>query len=180
MTAILRDEQLVTAEHKQDFDVLFLEHYDRVYGILYRLLGNRAEAEDVAQEVFLRLYQKPPDLDGNVAGWLYRVATNAGYNAIRSRKRRWSWQRWLVQREHAPSPSELLESEEKRAAVRETLAQLKPQQAQLLLLRHMGMSYTEIAQALEINPASVGKLLSRASVAFQTAYQLMLKEQKNA
>ncbi len=171
MTAILRNEQLVQTATERDFDALFLAHYDRVYGILFRLLGSRAEAEDAAQEVFLRLYQQPPAQTKNVAGWLYRVATNIGHNTIRSRKRRWSWQRWLVSTEQAPAPDALLESEESRAAVRDALAQLKPQQAQLLLLRHMGMSYAEIAESLKLNPNSVGKLLSRASRAFQAAYQ---------
>ena len=80
------------------FEVLFYRHYDRVYGLLFRLLGNRVEAEDITQEVFLKLYRQP--LSGkrehNLSAWLYRVATNMAYNQIRGRKRRWGRNRWLL------------------------------------------------------------------------------------
>ncbi len=152
------------------FDDLFLEHYDRVYGILYRLVGTRAEAEDLAQEVFLKLHQKPPRHDENISGWLYRVATNMGYNALRSRKRRWSWQRWLVKDELGSDPAETVVENETAAAVRAALAKLPPKQGQLLLLRQMGLSYAELAEACDINPASVGKQLSRATEKFRAHY----------
>lgn len=186
MTAILRHEQLLNpvaddvVKETSNFDALFLAHYDRVYGILYRLVGTRAEAEDLAQEVFLKLYQQPNVQQGNVGAWLYRVATNSGYNAIRSRKRRWSWQKWLVNNESAPSAETLLNKTEEQAAVRDTLAQLKPQQAQLLLLRHIGLSYAEIAESCEMNHNSVGKQLARATQAFRTAYILTTKERHHA
>ena len=186
MTAIFRHAQRVEdqaderAEAWGDFDALFLAHYDRVYGILYRLVGTRDEAEDLAQDVFLKLYQQPAVQQGNVGAWLYRVATNHGYNAIRSRKRRWQWQRWLVQRDNAPSAETLLDQAEEQAAVRATLAQLKPQQAQLLLLRHIGLSYAEIAASCQINVNSVGKQLARASQAFRTMYILTTKERHHA
>ena len=172
MTVVLPSEQLIESERGDAFDALFLAHYDRVYGILYRLLGTRAEAEDIAQEVFLKLYQLPPAKQVNVSAWLYRVATNAGYNAIRGRKRRWQWQTWLVDSAEMPTPGQLLERDETCTAVRDALAKLKPQQAQLLLLRHMGMSYAELADACEMNAASVGKQLSRAGEAFRKAYLL--------
>jgi RNA polymerase sigma-70 factor (ECF subfamily) len=153
------------------FDELFLEHYDRVYGILFRLVGTRDEAEDLAQEVFLKLHQNPPRSSENMAGWLYRVATNMGYNALRSRKRRWSWQRWLIKDEPAKDPLERVVANETTVAVRVALAKLPPQQGQLLLLRQMGLSYAELADACDINPASVGKQLSRAIAKFRAVYQ---------
>ena len=77
------------------FEALFHQHYDRVYGLLFRLLGNRAEAEDVTQEVFLKLHDHAfsrrflnRNREHNVGAWLYRTATNAAYNAIRGRQRR--------------------------------------------------------------------------------------------
>ncbi len=164
-------QQIHEASEPQSFETIFLAHYDRVYGILYRLLGSRDEAEDAAQEVFLKLYQRPPSADANVGAWLYRVATNTGYNVIRGRKRRWQWQRWLVPAGDAPSPADLLEDDQRRDAVRTTLAQLKPRQAQLLLLRHMGLSYQELAEACDIKPASVGKQLARATEAFRAHWK---------
>ena len=80
----------------ESFEALFYRHYDRVYGLLFRLVGNRAEAEDLAQEVFVKLYQHTsrrrllrPARKQNISAWLYRVATNTGYDALKIRKRRW-------------------------------------------------------------------------------------------
>ena len=85
------------------FETLFYRHYDRVYGLLYRLVGNRAEAEDLAQEVFVKLYKHTSRRrffgsarKQNIGAWLYRVATNAGYDALKMRKRRWQRDTLLV------------------------------------------------------------------------------------
>jgi RNA polymerase sigma-70 factor (ECF subfamily) len=85
------------------FEMLFYRHYDRVYGLLYRLVGSRAEAEDLAQEVFIKLYKHTsrrwflrPATKQNISAWLYRVATNAGYDALKTRKRRWQRDTLLV------------------------------------------------------------------------------------
>ncbi|NJN94597.1 MAG: RNA polymerase sigma factor [Anaerolineales bacterium] len=87
----------VQAGDDASFETLFLRHYERVYAALFALLGNKADAEDMAQQAFLKLYHAPERLrlDGdetNVSGWLYRVALNEGYNALRRQKRRVAWQ----------------------------------------------------------------------------------------
>ena len=157
------------------FEVLFYRHYDRVYGLSFRLLGNRVEAEDVTQEVFLKLYHWP--LSGkrehNLSSWLYRVATNMAYNQIRSRKRRWGRNRLLVQdsSDDSSEPSEGIAREETRSAVREALSALPQRQTQLLVLREMGLSYAELAEACDVAPGSVGTLLGRAAEAFRKVYR---------
>jgi RNA polymerase sigma-70 factor (ECF subfamily) len=157
------------------FEALFYRHYDHVYGLLFRLVGNRTEAEDITQEVFLKLYRQP--LGGrrehNVKGWLYRVATNMGYNHIRSTKRRWGRDTHLVPdvTDAAQQPPEMAIQTEIRAAVRAALATLPERHTQLLLLRQMGMSYADLATACDIAPGSVGTLLSRAAQAFREAYE---------
>ena len=161
---------VLTSADTVSFDELFLSEYDRVYGILYRLVGTRDEAEELAQEVFLKLYNSPPRTNENVQGWLYRVATNLGYNALRGRKRRWSWQRWLVPTGYVADPVEVVEQNEATAAVRAALAKLPPKEGQLLLLRQMGLSYAELAETCNIKPTSVGKQLSRAADKFRAAY----------
>lgn len=72
------------------FEALFDQHWPRVYGVLLRLTGDPAEAEDLALEVFWRLHQHPPTRGdaANMGGWLYRVAANLGYNALRAARRR--------------------------------------------------------------------------------------------
>jgi len=161
------------------FETLFHRHYDRVYGLLFRLLGNRAEAEDLTQEVFLKLYQHAFSRrflairrEHNIGAWLYRTATNAGYNAVRSRQRRWQRNVLLLpDPEGSPGAEREVERRETQKAVRATLARLPRRQTQLLLLRQMGLSYAECAAACDIAPGSVGTLLARAAKAFRQAYE---------
>jgi RNA polymerase sigma-70 factor, ECF subfamily len=157
------------------FDALFRRHYDRVYGLLFRLVGNRVEAEDLTQEVFLKLYRQPlrGSREHNVGAWLYRVATNMGYNHIRGRRRFWQRNVALVPEEKSrqDDPAERAAERETKAAVRAALARLPERQVQLLLLRQMDLSYAELAAACEVAPGSVGTLLARAADAFRKAYR---------
>ena len=169
--------QQASAGDMASFETLFQRHYERVYGLLFRLLGNRVEAEDLTQEVFLQLYQRPPTDNNqrdehNLSAWLYRVATNMGYNAIRGRQRRWQRNTVLVPPEQDPEgdPAQQMAAQEAITAVRHTLAQLSPRDGQLLLLRQMDFSYAEIAAICEINPNSVGTLLARAARTFKELY----------
>lgn len=154
------------------FETLFQRHYDRVYGILFRLVGERGEAEDLAQEVFLRLndHARRRNHDDSVGAWLYRVATNLGYNALRDRRRRWQRDVNLVPPEAGDAEAEVARREERRA-VRAALARLSERQAQLLILRQMEFSYAECAAIVGVAPASVGALLARAARAFREAYE---------
>jgi len=155
------------------FEALFHRHYQRVYYLLYRLVGNRQEAEELAQDVFMRLYQRPLRRGNNVGGWLYRVATNMGYNALRGKKRRGRREEAVMADTPLTAPSAAAEGERRatRAEVRTTLARLKPRQGQLLLLRQMGFSYKELAVVLGVSPNSIGTLLARAEKAFRKAYE---------
>jgi len=170
------------------FESLFLQHYQPVYGVLFRLLGNRADAEDVAQQVFLKLYHHPrlmrahDDDDTNVAGWLYRVAVNTGYNALRSRNRRRSWLDRLMAlwptEQGISTPETAAERQEQQTEVRKILAAMKPRDAKLLMFRHSGLSYKEIAAALHVAPGSVGSLLTRAERAFARSYRASIPQEE--
>ncbi len=169
-----------------DFDALFLAHYDGVYRLAYRLAGTREEAEDLAQEAFLRLHRSPhlwqaaanSTIEHNVRAWLYRVVTNLAYNALRGERRR----RQREDRLAGPAAPDTdvdiadaalgaVEQAQAAAQVRRALAALSERQVQLLLLRQAGLSYRELADALGIAPGSVGTLLARAEAAFVTAYR---------
>lgn len=160
------------------FETVFHHHYDKVYGLLFRLVGNRAEAEDIAQEVFLKLYYHAYESkffagkkEHNIGGWLYQVATNMGYNAIRGRKRQWQRDMLLVPDEKGGmSAEQKAEKREEETAVRRALTHLQPRQVQLLLMRQMEFSYAECAEACGVSPSSVGTLLARAAEAFRKAY----------
>jgi RNA polymerase sigma-70 factor, ECF subfamily len=160
---------------EQSFSLLFHRHYDRVYGLLYRLLGSRVEAEDLAQEVFLRLYRQPfsRQREHNVGAWLYRTATNMGYNELRSRSRRWRRDAVLLPdpTDEPIRPADAAAQAETRAAVQAALARLPQRDVLLLLLRQMGLSYEELAAACGVAPGSVGTLLRRASAAFRQTYE---------
>lgn len=155
------------------FEALFHRHYQRVYRLAYRLVGDDGEAEEIAQEAFLRLYQRPLRRGDNVAGWLYRVATNLGYNLLRGNKRRWRREESVLAEIETTSPGAAVECHRRaeQAQVRAALARLKPQQGQLLLLRHMGFSYKELAEVLSVSPNSIGTLLVRAEKAFRRVYR---------
>src|SRR6202140_4166847 len=73
-----------------EFETLFVKHYPGIVGILRRIVGDHGRAEDLASEVFLKLYLRrlSQDSDTNVAGWLYRTATNLGIDALRATARR--------------------------------------------------------------------------------------------
>ena len=184
---MLTDAKLLTqlqAGDKASFEVLFLRHYDRIYNILYRLFGNQADAEDVAQQVFLKLYQSPRRIrlqgsETNVAGWLYRVAVNTGYNTLRGRRRqeKWGWL-WPFTSSSPADPADITETNDLQTRVRRILAQMKPRDAKLLVLRHSGLSYKELAVVLKLAPGSIGSLLTRAERAFAQKYRLAYPEQE--
>lgn len=159
------------------FEKAFGEHWHKVYAVLYRLLGDPDEAQDLALEVFWRLHRRPPRFNDELCldGWLYRVAINLGLNAMRSRQRR---QRYEEEAGHlafneysSEDPAIEVEQIQEREWVRVTLAQMKPRSAKLLVLRHSGLSYAEIASALDISLGSVGTLLARAEREFEGRYQ---------
>jgi RNA polymerase sigma-70 factor, ECF subfamily len=182
---------------QEAYEAVFHMYYGQVFALAYRLLGSAPEADDVAQEAFLRLYLKPlpAGREHNLRAWLVRVATNLGYNALRSRRRRQAHERQVepetadglagsedsktvvngVNRATQDLASESSDSHAAAEQVREVLALMPERQAQILLLRHSGLSYGEVAEAMGIAPGSVGTLLVRAERAFRHVYSEMEK-----
>lgn len=163
-----------TTADKTDFDTLFSQHWDRICEVLYRLVGDWQEAEDLALETFMRLHQRPPKRNDSISGWLYRVATNLGFNALRARKRRRRYEeragKIVLKGDQSSNPELAFERKQKREDVRMTLANMKPRSAKLLILRHSGLTYAEIAAAIEVSVTSVGTLLARAESEFEKMY----------
>jgi RNA polymerase sigma-70 factor (ECF subfamily) len=161
----------------KSFEELFLTHYSRIVRILRRIVGDHARAEDLASEVFLKLYRQPlsQTSESNVPGWLYRTATNLGIDSLRAVARRNRLEQDAARREVSGVSSEngldAALRTEREQRVRGVLADLKPAQAQILLLRASGHSYKELAAAVEVEPGSVGTLLIRAEAAFAERYR---------
>lgn len=154
-----------------NFDALYRTHYPRIYRFLYRLTQSGDEAEDLAQETFVKLYRcldkaTPPE---NPTAWLFKVAANACYSHLRQTRRR----RELVadERSHLhfpPGPSavgsvedEFMEKE-KRSRIRWAMEKLPLKDRMILELFQTGLPYDDIARILELKPSSVGKKLFRA------------------
>jgi RNA polymerase sigma factor (sigma-70 family) len=158
------------------FEELFLATYPKLVAILRRMLGDSGRAEELANEAFLKLHSNilPPTDRSNVAGWLYRTAMNLGIDELRARNRHTPLAREASQAVAVSSQPEnglqALLRAEKQQRVRLTLSKLKPEWAQILLLRASGYSYKEIATHLEIAAGSVGTLLIRAEAGFEKCY----------
>lgn len=152
------------------FEEAFHAHYDRVARTIARIVRDPARAEELAVEVFWKLWRKPEPLGGEVGGWLYRTAVRAGLYDLRREARRARYHRLLPFLGGPSTPEEAHAAAEERAHVRAVLGGMNSRQAELLLLRGSGMSYQDVAAALGLNPASVGTLLSRAQQAFRKEY----------
>lgn len=154
-----------------DFD--FKELFDANYAMVVRhamfIVAERAMAEDIAQETFIKLYENPPREFTNLSGWLIRVATNLAYNQLRGEKNR-------KRREAAEGlireafEEDFLHSSEATEA-RDALKDLDIRDRTCLVLKFSGFSYGEIAQITGTKESSVGKVLARALVKFRQAYE---------
>lgn len=181
---LMRQTAKTVAETQQtrSFDEIFIEHWSAVYRRLVRLVGDPAEAEDLALETFLRLHRHHPlpEAGFSIGGWLYRVATNLGLRSIRSFKRREGYEltagKNALEESLPAQPADILMQAEERRAVRTVLAQMPDRQAQLLVLRHAGASYKEIGEALNLAPSSIGPLLLRAEREFEKRYRKTQEE----
>jgi RNA polymerase sigma-70 factor, ECF subfamily len=145
------------------YRALSTAYLQRVVTYAQRLLGNSAEAEDVTQEVFLRLWQGARSWEANalVGTWLYRVTHNLCIDRLRRGDR-------YSEDEAEPGtdshrPSQLLERRELAEAVQQAVEELPPRQRAALLLSHdEGLGNPEIAAILELGVEAVESLLARA------------------
>ena len=167
----------------QTFEKSFEQYWASIYRLLARMLGDPAEAEDLALETFYRLYhQRTGSAPGfNTGGWLYRVATNLGLHSIRAFRRRERHElnagKGLLEEAPEDRPAELQAREEERQMARRALAEMNPRQSELLVMRYSGMAYKDIALALDLSPGSIGPLLVRAEREFEKRYRALMQEE---
>ena len=150
------------------FERLFLREYARVAAIAYRVVGDAAEAEDVAQDTFAQFSRRQDANAQYAAAWLYTAAAHAALNVVRGRKRRERRHDAAARElERVADPEAEAVAAEERAEARAALARLPERVATLLVLRHSGFSYAEIAATLGIGVDQVGTRLRRAQDAFK-------------
>ena len=161
------------------FDEAFTLHHRAVYRAAYALVRDSGLAEDVTQEVFLKLYQHLGSLQNeeHVRPWLLRVAANTALNTLRGRGRAGAREDEFVQEWTGAGVGGAgvgIEADyERRAEIEEArraLAQVKEPMRSCLLLKQQGLSYREIAQTLSLNEANVGSLIARGRKEFMRVY----------
>jgi RNA polymerase sigma-70 factor (ECF subfamily) len=150
-------------------------HQDRVYDLLVRMLGDRAEAEDVTQEVFLAFHRALPAFrgDSKISTWLFRIAKNHCLNRLKYLGRRGADRHVEIEAADDPSrdegperPDRALERRRQDERVQAAIAALPEEQRLVVVLREIeGLSYEEIADVLEQPEGTVKSRLHRARLA---------------
>ena len=162
------------ADFRDRYVVLFDSHFNRLFRYFDRLSGEPDLAADIAQEAFIKLYERQAMPDRPEA-WLISVAMNLFRNSRSTGARR----RHLLTVERGervysdppPSPEQTAIGKESQSRVRAVIDQMPERERELLLLQAEGYSYRDMADALDLNEASVGTLLARARQLFRAAYE---------
>ena len=157
-------------EGRPDLETTFSTHYGRIARVIAKVIRDPARAEELAVEVFLK-WSRSGNTQGQASeAWLRRAALRAGLDELQRVTRRTRYESLVSFFRATPTPEEIRSTQEERERVHVVLGRLRPHQAALLLLRCEGLAYDEVASTLELNPASVGTLLSRAQQAFRKEY----------
>ena len=172
----MTEKELVLAAQKgkeSAFEELVRAHEKKVYHLALRMCGNQEDAFEIAQEAFLSAWRGLRFFRGesSFSTWLYRLTSNAAIDYMRREKRQSTMSAVSLDDEEvfteptdpAPSPHQLAEEGELRQALSRALLTLSPEHRQILLLRELqGMSYEEIADALELDLGTVKSRIARA------------------
>jgi RNA polymerase sigma-70 factor (ECF subfamily) len=190
MTQDDNDQQLVQRVQKGDksaFDLLVLKYQHRVLKLVSRFVNDAAEAQDVAQEAFLKAYRALPSFRGDSAfyTWLYRIAINTAKNALVSNRRRpvdfdldlqdpEQYDRHAKLKE-VDTPERVLLTDEIREVVERAMQQLPEDLRTAIVLREIeGLSYEEIAEAMDCPVGTVRSRIFRAREAIDKKLQPLL------
>jgi RNA polymerase sigma-70 factor (ECF subfamily) len=174
------------------FAKLVAGYQDRLISIFSNLVGNQEAAEDLTQELFLRIYRARHGYEPNAkfSTWVFRIANNLASNSRRSKGRRKEVQlkanesgplgtrpaEKLLAEKSALMPTRQLDKRELQEHVREALETLNDrQQMALLLHKFEDMSYADIGDAMEMSPQAVKSLLSRAREALRTKLESYIR-----
>jgi RNA polymerase sigma-70 factor, ECF subfamily len=159
----------------EQLSVIFHAQYARIARVIARVIRDRARAEELAVDVFLKWSRHKKAHGKEAEGWLYRTAIRTALNEQRSVTRRARHESIFGflsfhKASRAQTPEEIRAANEIQQKVRLVLSLISTRHAELLLLRTEGLTYEELASALGLNPASIGTLLGRAQQAFRREY----------
>jgi RNA polymerase sigma-70 factor (ECF subfamily) len=189
--ARIRERRLVRrlqADDERAFQELVSTYQNRVFGLVYRMLGNRQEAEDVAQEVFISIHRGIKNYrgEGRLYTWIYRIASNTCKNRLKYLKGRQFFRASDIDetpsahlagndggptqtfQSQVPGPEAQVEGSRLEIAVQRELAQLDPEHRLLIVLRDVqGLSYDDIVKITGLNSGTVKSRLHRGRVALK-------------
>jgi len=152
---------------RPDLEQVFRADYPLVVAVAARVLGSRDEADDVAQEVFLA-FGRTDVPAAEAPRWLSVAAAHTALNHLRSGRRRSAREDAAADGPLAsPDVADTVVTRDEHRRVRAALARLPRKQAVALVLRHSGLSYADVATALDLSPGSVGTTLRRAESALR-------------
>ena len=158
---------------------LFRTYHAALVRYLTRRLGDRDWAEEVAQETFVRALRQ--ETLTNERSWLFAVATNLVRDEARKDARRRRHLALLAEQEREtqvePEPTNLERAQE-AAMARKAVDALVERDRLALLMREEGLDYTEIAEALQLSPGSVGTTLARARRRLAESYEALQAERR--
>ena len=166
------------------FDELVGQYQDMVFNLSYRFMGNAQEAEDLTQEVFLKIFRSLRSFRGasTLKTWIYRITTNMALNRIKFNKRRRRDRQISIDRplepdlppmneslpDERPGPDRFAHSGEIQQRLQKALDEINEDQKAVVILRDVeGLSYEDIALALEINIGTVKSRLARGRANIQ-------------
>ena len=172
-------ERAKSGDHSA-FAQLVTDHQNRVFSLAFRMVGNREDAADLAQEAFLKAWQGLPKFQGDssFSTWVYRLTTNVCIDFLRKQKRRRDIQPVSSlddEDSNAPEPADFskdphrqVEERERSEALGRALQALPDQQRQILVLRELnGLSYQEISQLLDLDLGTVKSRIARSRLALR-------------
>jgi len=166
------------AGRRDAFERLYREYHVPIYNLCARVLGDREEAKDVTQEVFIKAFDQLPAADAESFGlrpWLYRVATNACFNQLRSRRKLGgAGDAGLVQ---VASRVDEFERAQTVALVEQSLGEMNERYRTALVLKDLqGLPPAEIAEVMEISRPTADVLVHRARASFKSVFARLAGE----
>jgi len=163
------------------FEILVNRHQASILNLVYRFIGDRTQAKDLAQEVFIKVWQSAQEYEpkAKFTTWIYRITANLCFNELKSaRRKKWFSLNWSDEHgEHAleeiladsaPSAEDVLLEKERSRRISDALQSLPQNQRMAMILkRYDNLSYQEIAQIIGCSVSAVESLLVRAKRTLQ-------------
>jgi RNA polymerase sigma-70 factor (ECF subfamily) len=163
------------------FELLVNRHQTSILNLIYRFIGDRTQAKDLAQEVFIRVWQSAKSYEpkAKFTTWIYRITANLCFNELKSiRRKKWFSSKWSDEgdkptfeetlADSGPSAEDLLLEKERSRQISDALQSLpESQRMALILKRYDDLSYQEIAEVIGCSVSAVESLLVRAKRALQ-------------